>query len=77
MSLRYHYLTGRPVHELRVMFAYSKLVNTHEHIEYYRYMDGKDPVLFKRDTVNGIIEVSQPGVCLFDKFYYENTWEQL
>ncbi len=86
-TMGYNYLVGRPIDKLWLMFTMATLIRTFTRcgetnpIEVYEYSDGEGTVRFVRNTVSNIVDVFQPGVCLFDKIFRTNNtktlWEQI
>ena len=80
------YLEGRDNDVLWLMFKAAKTTTEFanangDHIVCSRYDDGKNPVYFKENIGNHIVQVDQPGTCLFTKFFKTNTfktkWERI
>lgn len=81
-----NHLKGRDIDILWLMFRYAVLVNEFtapdgELWRSYRYADGDKVVNFVHHTKTNLVNVHQPGVCLFEKWFKTNdaktAWEQV
>ena len=79
-------LVGRDENVLWLMFRAAKVVTEFSNangdlIVCSRYDDGNNPVYFKENIGDHLVQVDQPGECLFTKFFKTNTsltkWERI
>ena len=81
-----NYLEGRNDNTLWLMFKAANITKEFSNsdgdlIVCSRFENGNNTVYFKENISDHIVEVNQPGVCLFTKYFKTNTfltkWERI